>query len=127
MILDSSAVIAILTQEKGWEALLSKLENAPHLGIGAPTLVETGIVFSRWGPRYRDHLELFLNALGIQILSFGEAHFREALMAFERFGKGRHPASLNFGDCLSYAFAKVQQEPLLCVGDDFPRTDIPIA
>ena len=64
---------------------------------------------------------------GIQVAPFGEAHSRQAVEAWLRFGKGRHAASLNFGDCLSYAVARLARRPLLCVGEDFPKTDLEIA
>jgi len=60
-------------------------------------------------------------------VSFGEDHWREAARAFRRFGKGRHPAALNFGDCLTYAVARLAGAPLLCVGEDFPQTDLDLA
>ena len=60
-------------------------------------------------------------------MPFGEAHWREALAAYRRFGRGRHRANLNFGDCLSYAVARLAGEPLLFVGDDFAATDLPRA
>jgi ribonuclease VapC len=69
-------------------------------------------------------LEKFLDRLSIEVISFGDAHCRVASQAFLRFGKGRHPAALNFGDCMSYATARLAQRPLLFVGDDFTKTDL---
>ncbi|HEX4495344.1 MAG TPA: type II toxin-antitoxin system VapC family toxin [Thermoanaerobaculia bacterium] len=125
MILDSSVVVAIALREPGHEELVDKLRSADSLGIGAPTLTETGMVLSaRLGVEPQALLDRFLRDFEVVPVAFGELHWREALEAFRRFGKGRHPAALNFGDCLSYATAKLAGHPLLFVGDDFPRTDI---
>jgi ribonuclease VapC len=69
-------------------------------------------------------LERLLDELAIEELPFGEIHWREAVDAFRQFGKGRHPAGLNFGDCLTYATAKLSGEPLLFVGEDLGQTDL---
>ncbi len=128
MILDSSAVVAIFMQEPGYEALLGKLIAAEVVGIGAPTLIECGIVLSaRMSMDARGLLSRFLEEANVQVVPCTEAHFGIALGAWLKFGKGRHPAALNFGDCLSYAIAKVAGLSLLSVGDDFPQTDIPLA
>lgn len=128
MILDSSAVVAILMEEPEAEDLLAKLQQPGPVGIGVPTLVETCMVLtSRWGKDARPILEKFLSELGALVLSVDEAHWRVAAEAFLRFGKGRHPAALNFGDCMSYATAKVAGRPLLYVGTDFPKTDLELA
>jgi ribonuclease VapC len=68
----------------------------------------------------------FLQHRPFEVISFGDAHWRSAQVAFTRFGKGRHAAALNFGDCLTYATAFVAGEPLLCIGDDFAQTDLPL-
>jgi ribonuclease VapC len=128
MILDSSAIVAILFQEPGFEVLLESLLAADSVGIGAPTLAETAIVVSaRLGEDCRPLLSRFLLEGAIETISFGEAHFGVAVGAWLKFGRGRHPASLNFGDCLSYATARVADRLLLCVGDDFGRTDLALA
>ena len=128
MILDSSAIVAILLREPGWEALLERLEAADRVGVGAPTLVESAIVLSaRLGRDARPLLARFAQELGLETLPFTEAAYVVAVDAFLRFGKGRHPAALNFGDCVSYAMAAVTGAPLLCVGEDFPRTDARLA
>ena len=128
MILDSSAVIALLFQEPGHEALLHKLATVREAGIGAPTLVECGIVLSaRLGRDARGLLARFLEEGSIVVVPFTEAHFGTALGAWLKYGKGRHPAGLNLGDCLSYATAKLAGMPLLCMGEDFSQTDLRIA
>lgn len=128
MILDTSVIVAIALREPGYEALVDKLRSADAIGIGTPTLTEAGMVLSsRLGTEPQAVLDRFLRDFGIVPVAFGEQHWREALDAFRRFGKGRHPAALNFGDCLSYAAARVADHPLLFVGEDFPRTDIEAA
>jgi ribonuclease VapC len=125
VILDSSVLIAIVLREPGYEELVHKLRSADTLGIGTPTLTEAGMVLSsRLGIESQALLDRFLRDFGIVPVAFGEPHWREALEAFRRFGKGRHAAALNFGDCLSYAVARLAGHPLLFVGNDFSRTDI---
>jgi len=128
VILDSSVIVAIALGEPHHEDLVGKLRAAGTLGIGAPTLTEAGMVLSaRLGVEPQALLDRFLRDFGVVPVAFGEEHWREALDAFRRFGKGRHPAALNFGDCLSYATAKLAGHPLLFVGEDFSRTDIEAA
>ncbi len=101
---------------------------ASRVGISAATLLEAGIVLSaRLRQDARGRLARVLQESGISVLPVTDAHFGAAMEAWLRFGKGRHPASLNFGDCIAYATAVVANEPLLCVGDDFPRTDCVLA
>ena len=128
MILDSSVIVAITLREPGHEELVDKLRSADTLGIGAPSLTEAGMVLSsRLGLEPQALLDRVLRDFRVVPVVFGEQHWREALEAFRRFGKGRHPAALNYGDCLSYATAKLADHPLLFVGDDFPKTDIEAA
>jgi ribonuclease VapC len=128
VILDSSVVVAIALREPGYEGLVEKLQSTDALGIGTPTLTEAGMVLSaRLGVEPQALMDRFLRDFGVVAVPFGEHHWREALDAFRRFGKGRHEAALNFGDCMSYAVARLAGQPLLFVGDDFPRTDIEVA
>lgn len=128
MILDSSAILAIMFQEPGYEAVLEKLGTAVEVGIGAPTLVECSIVLSaRLNRDARGLLARFLEEANVTIIPFTDAHFGTATGAWLKYGKGRHPAGLNFGDCLTYAVAKLTAVPLLCVGNDFSQTDLPLA
>jgi ribonuclease VapC len=126
VIVDSSAVLAILLQEPGWQPLVERIaDEHGAAGIGAPTLVETGIVLSaRLGATGKSLLARFVQESAILEVAFTAAHWPVAIDAFLRYGKGRHPAALNFGDCLTYATAAVAGEPLLCVGDDFTKTDL---
>lgn len=128
MIVDSSAIVSIFLQEPGYEDVLSKLEVADVRAIGGPTLAETGIVLtSRLRRDAIGPLARFLQRLEVMVVPFGEDHWQEAVEAFERYGRGRHAASLNFGDCMSYAIAKLAGEPLLCRGNDFAHSDLEIA
>ena len=128
MIVDSSALLAIVLREQGYEPLERALGEAARVGVGAPTLVETAIVLhARVGALSRTLLKRLLDDVGAEPIAFGDRHWPVALSAFARFGRGRHPADLNFGDCLTYAVARVADEPLLCLGDDFARTDLVLA
>jgi ribonuclease VapC len=125
VILDSSAIIAIVMRETGWEDLVDKLATEPLCALGAPTLVETGLVLTaRIGPKAHVTLSRFLQEAGVTVIPFAEEHWRIAVDAYVRFGKGRHPAGLNFGDCLTYAVARLADQPLLFVGNDFRKTDV---
>lgn len=127
MIVDSSAIVATLLKEPGFERLIEPITTAPVVGVGAPTLVETGIVLvARLGPAGESLLARFLQEAGVIPLQFTREHWPIAVDAFQRFGKGRHPAALNFGDCLTYAVARLAGRPLLCTGNDFARTDLPL-
>ena len=128
MILDSSAVIAVMLREPGFDGLLEKLVAADLKGIGAPTLAETAIVLTaklRRDPQ--GLLKRFLAEVEVETLPFTDHHWAVSLQAYERFGKGRHRAALNFGDCLTYAVTSVARQPLLCVGLDFAQTDLKLA
>ncbi len=94
-------------------------------GIGGPTVAELGIVLSaRLRVDGRAVVGQLLEQFELQVVAIGDAHWREAVHAFWRFGRGRHPAGLNFGDALTSAVARLANEPLLFVGDDFARTDL---
>ena len=128
MTLDSSALVAILFAESGYLDLVDRVLAADHVRMGAPTLVEASMVMT--GRRHTPaagEVEDLIKELGITVVPFGEAEWRLAIEAFGKFGRGRHPAALNFGDCLAYATAMSLGDTLLFVGDDFARTDIPPA
>lgn len=128
MIVDTSAIVAVVFRELGFESILAKLEASTSSGIGTPTLVETGIVLSgRGGRDARALLGQLTAEFRLVEVPFGEPHWREAIRAYIRFGRGRHPAALNLGDCLTYATASVAREPLLYMGNDFAATDIAAA
>ena len=125
MTLDSSALIAVLFAEPGYLDLVDRIIEADHVRIGAPTLVESSMVFAgRRGAPAQGEIEGLVRELAITVAPFGEAEWRAAVDAFWRFGRGRHAAALNFGDCLAYASAAVAGDTLLFVGEDFAQTDI---
>jgi ribonuclease VapC len=127
MVVDSSAIVAIALLEANWRELSSKAIGAPAI-VMAPTLLETHMVLrSRLGDDADRALNTVLRSLNIQVVPFGQEHFRVACLAFDQYGKGRHRAALNFGDCISYALSKVSGQPLLSGGDDFAETDLILA
>jgi ribonuclease VapC len=128
LILDSSAILAAMLAEPSAGQVLERLDAAFSIGIASPTLVEAAIVLSsRLGKDSRPRLNEFLREAEVEIVPFGPGHVDAAIDAFMRYGKGRHPASLNFGDCLTYAAAAVAALPLLFTGNDFSKTDIEAA
>ncbi|MGH3276159.1 MAG: type II toxin-antitoxin system VapC family toxin [Streptosporangiaceae bacterium] len=128
MIVDSSALVAVIFREPGHEEIIAKLTGAPSAGIGTPTIAETGLMLGhRLRKDPRDLLVRLLGEFGIDEVPFGDAHWKEAVSAYLRFGKGRHQAQLNFGDCLTYAVALLADEPLLFTGHDFTHTDLKLA
>jgi ribonuclease VapC len=128
MILDSSALVAVVLREPEQDRMLERMDAATRLGIGAPTLVETAIVLSaRLATDARGLVSRLLIEGNIAVVPFTDAHFGVALTAWLRYGRGRHPAQLNCGDCLAYATARVAREPLLFTGEDFARTDVEAA
>jgi ribonuclease VapC len=125
MILDTSAVVALIREERGADSLLEKVEGAPCIGIGTPTLFEAAVVLvGKHGPNGRAALTQFIEEWDVVSISFDSRHWKVAAKAFVRYGKGRHSARLNLGDCMSYATASVAGDSLLFVGNDFARTDI---
>jgi ribonuclease VapC len=128
MVVDTSALVAILGREEGWERLADALVSASTRRISAATLVEAGIVVhAMYGDHGERELDLLLSRARIETVAFNDEQSEVARSAYRRFGKGRHPAALNFGDCFSYALATALGEPLLFVGNDFARTDIQAA
>ena len=127
MILDSSAIVAVVLREPEFDRLVDQVSLASVVAVGAPTLAETGIVLrARLGIEVRGLLARLLQEWQAVVVPFGQDHWLEALDAYGRFGRGRHKAALNFGDCLSYAVARVSGQPLLCTGADFAKTDLPL-
>ncbi len=127
MVIDSSILVALLLREPEADAFLAAIENAPTRLVSTATILETSMVIlgrlrGEGGPRLRT----MLKALDLELVPFTTDQLDIAMEAFRRFGKGRHPAALNFGDCFSYALASATGEPLLFKGEDFARTDIPV-
>lgn len=125
MILDTSAILAIAFREVERDGFLAAIGGADVVGIGTPTLVESSIVLSarldETGTRW---LERVIDRAEIVVVPFEAHHWQVAADAWLRYGRGRHAAGLNFGDCLTYATARVARRPLLCKGDDFTQTDL---
>ncbi|HUB37115.1 MAG TPA: type II toxin-antitoxin system VapC family toxin [Solirubrobacteraceae bacterium] len=125
MILDSSAIVAILLREPDHETLLDCLGQTDTAAVGAPTLTESGIVLTaRLGVQGKTLLARFVQEAALTVIPFAPEHHSAALDAYLRYGKGRHAAALNFGDCMTYATARLAGRPLLCIGEDFAQTDI---
>ena len=125
MTLDSSALVAVLFSESGSLDLVDRILEANAVRIGAPTLVEASMVFAaRKGGDGTREVDELIKELGVTVVPFAEAEWRAAMAAFQRFGRGRHQAALNFGDCLAYATATVAGDTLLFTGNDFRHTDI---
>jgi len=125
MTLDSSALVAIALGEQGHLDLVDRILSAAAVRVGAPTLVETSMVLaSRRKTAAANEVRALVQELGVTVVPFGEREWHAAVDAFLRFGRGRHQAALNFGDCLSYAAAVNANDSLLFVGDDFAQTDI---
>ncbi len=126
MIVDSSALVAILLDEPDAANLLKALYAASSRVIAAPNWVETALVFDgRATPETYTRLDRIVAALDISITSFSAEMAQASREANRRYGKGsKHPARLNYGDCMAYALAKVTGEPLLFKGNDFIHTDI---
>ncbi len=125
MIVDTSALIAILFDEPDARRYASALAAANDRRISAATFVETAIVVeAQTRGAGASQLDGLMRSAAIVVESLTEEQARVARQAFVDFGKGRHPAALNFGDCFSYALAKVSGQPLLYKGEDFARTDV---
>ena len=128
MIIDTSALVSILDQEAEADRLARAIAAASERMLSAANLVETGIVMQvRRGDEAARDLDLLLAKLKIEIIPVSEKQANLARRAFQHYGRGRHPAKLNFGDCFAYALAKDSSAPLLFKGNDFSQTDIMIA
>ncbi len=128
MVLDTSALLAIFFDEPERRSFNEAIEAAGERLLSVATLVETSIVLEvRYGAEGIRDLDEFLVTIGASIVPVNAEQGHLARQAFRRYGKGRHAAGLNFGDCFSYALAKAVDRPLLYKGKDFSQTDIPSA
>jgi len=125
MVIDTSAMLAIFLGEPERQTFLQTIESAETRLISAATVLETGIVLeAKRGEAAGREFDLFLVRAGFEIVAVDGEQLEIARSAWRKYGKGRHPAQLNFGDCFSYALAKSLSEPLLAKGSDFASTDI---
>jgi ribonuclease VapC len=131
MFIDASALTALLTEEQEARELLARLQQArtrltSPLAVWEATIAVSRLLDLSIGDA-AEALESYLELMEIELMAVPSAAARIALDAFDRYGKGRHPARLNFGDCFSYACARYFGEPLMFKGQDFPQTDIEAA
>lgn len=125
MVIDTSALVAILSDEPERTAFAEAIERDPNRLISAVSVVEASLVLeSRYGEDAVDDLDLLLAKTAARIVPCSVDDIPRIRLAYRRFGKGRHPAGLNFGDCFSYALAISTGEPLLFKGADFSQTDV---
>jgi len=127
MVIDTSALIAILHREPEAAAFENAITDAPVRLLSAVTKLEAGMVTLGRGRVGTDLLDALLNTMAVTIVPFDDHQAAIARDAFARYGRGRHPASLNFGDCAAYALAIAEAEPLLFKGTDFAATDVQVA
>ncbi|GJD31621.1 Ribonuclease VapC42 [Methylobacterium adhaesivum] len=132
MFLDASAIVAILARESGFERLIERVEAASPLWTSGLSVLEAVLALHRIKgapiPVAQEAVETFLAQASVSLVPVAEPETHEAVSAYARYGKGQgHPAQLNLGDCFSYACARTKRVPLLFVGNDFSRTDIPSA
>ena len=125
MIVDSSALLAVLNREPDADRYQAAILTAVPCRISVANVLETSIVVeSRGGAEAGEELDTFLDKAGIESAPVTAEQLAAARRAWRCFGKSKHPAALNFGDCFAYALAQVTGEPLLYKGDDFACTDI---
>ena len=125
MVIDTSALLAVLLSESEKDAFLSAILDDPVRLVSTGSMLEASIVLAARGGEDNVHdLDRFVRDVEIEIVAFDHLHLALARTAWRRFGKGNHKAGLNFGDCMAYALAKSRDEPLLFKGDDFSHTDV---
>ncbi len=125
MVIDTSGLVAILCDEPDAEWYENQIDADTTRLMSVASVLETAMVVeNRFGESVGRDLDLLVHRLPIEVVPMDREQLEWARIAFRRFGKGRHPAGLNFGDCFSYALARVTSEPLLFKGDDFGRTDV---
>ena len=127
MIIDMSAILAILADEPERPIFNKAIANAPYRGMSAAGFVEASIVLEcRYGYDGVRDFDLFIAKADIELVPVDSEQAQIARQAFKQYGKGRHPSGLNFGDCFSYGLAKAKDDMLLFKGNDFSKTDIKI-
>ena len=126
MIIETSALVAMLKGETEARIFVEIISGAASRIVCATNIVETTLVVAGRKFFNMHNLDDLISRYRIEIAPFTSSQARLAQRAFLDFGKGRHPAALNFGDCFAYALARETGEPLLCKGNDFPQTDVPL-
>jgi ribonuclease VapC len=127
LVVDTSAAVTVIRGEPGADDLAGYLEGSLVRLMSAATRVELGIVIeARLGPAGQDVVARFLRDAKVDVVTLSVEQAERAVSAWRRYGKGRHPAALNYGDCFTYALAEQTGHPVLCVGDDFAATGIPV-
>ena len=125
MIVDTSALVAILFRESDAQRYEEAIATAPHCRMSVANFVEAAMVIeSKDGPARGESLDVLVDEASIELAPVTPQHAYAAREAWRRYGKGNHPAALNFGDCFAYALAKISGEPLLFKGGDFALTDV---
>lgn len=125
MVLDSSSLLAILQDEPERRTFIEAIEAADQRLMSVANFLETAIVIeARFGPEGARDLDLFLAKAQVELVPVDLEQAELARWGYRRFGKGRHPAGLNYGDCFAYALARQRHAPLLYKGDDFGLTDV---
>ncbi|HTQ58756.1 MAG TPA: type II toxin-antitoxin system VapC family toxin [Candidatus Solibacter sp.] len=125
MVIDTSALLAIFLAEPERQPFLELIRQDGARLLSASNALEAAIVLeARRGEVAGRELDLFLHRLNIELIPVDAAQVEVARAGWRKYGKGRHPASLNFGDCFAYALAKTSGEPLLAKGNEFPKTDV---
>ena len=128
MVIDTSALVAMLTDEPDAELFEARVADDPVRTMSTASYLETAIVIeSRFGESGGRELDLWLHRASVSLVAVDADQAEVARAAYRRYGKGRHRAGLNYGDCFSYALAKVSGQPLLFKGDDFGHTGIVVA
>lgn len=125
MIIDTSALLAVLYQEEDAEWFVTAIVTAPARQMSAANFLEAAINVDTYGdPEASRQFDRFMRQAAIEIVPITQEHAQIARQAYLDFGKGRHKAALNFGDCFAYALARATGEPLLFKGNDFANTDL---
>jgi ribonuclease VapC len=126
MVVDTSALVAVAIGEEWAEEIAWCLTESVDRLISAASLVELGMVLGRFAPDVERAVRDIVRRTQLTVVDVSQGHASAALLAWQTYGRGRHPERLNYGDCFTYATAAVEGLPVLCTGDDFSRTDIPV-
>jgi ribonuclease VapC len=125
LVVDTSAAVAVLAGETAGAGIIEHLDAATTRVMSAATMVELGIVLeARFGPVGSAVVDRFLRDAAVEVVAVDEDQARAAIAAWRRYGRDKHPAALNLGDCFTYALAAARSLPVLCVGNDFAATDL---